>query len=267
MISLSNVFKPQSPKNEPRLIHIKEVFKKNQYQHSNNHQTDTEKSINQLKQQAELMFNEAEAKFRQAESEIHKMKEAARQEIEQDQKAWEQEKQKLAELAQNQGYQAGFEQGQKQAEDQYSRIIQETREIINLAKKDYDDKLADSEQQILEIALKASEKILQAKLAEEPGLFLNIVRSAIQEVKQMPHVNVYVHPSQFELVMDYKPELKNIVDGNGHLSIYPKSDLAEHSCIIESPFGKVDASLDTQVRELRTKLFRMFEEAKSLENE
>lgn len=264
---MSNVFKPASPLSEPRTINLREVVRRHQTLNIQEEQKQTKESILTLKKEAEQLYKQAEAKLKQTEADIENMIVQARKQIESEKKQWEQERHQLIEQAKKQGFEAGFEEGESRAHQQYQQIIDETRSIIDLARQEYENKLSDSEMDILDIALKAAEKIIHLKLSDQPELFINIVKSAIEEVRQMPQVNVYVHPSQYDSVMEFKQELQTIVDGNGNLSIYPKHDITENSCLIESPFGKIDASIDTQLRELKSRLFRMFEEARSLENE
>ena len=41
--------------------------------------------------------------------------------------------------------------------------------------------------------------------------------------------------------------------------IYPDDELEETSCIIESENGRIDASVDSQLEEIKIKLFEMLE--------
>ena len=40
--------------------------------------------------------------------------------------------------------------------------------------------------------------------------------------------------------------------------IYPDNDLAENACIIDTDGERIDASVDSQLHELKTKLFERF---------
>ena len=42
-------------------------------------------------------------------------------------------------------------------------------------------------------------------------------------------------------------------------NIFPDDDLKETDCIIESTFGRIDASVDSQLHELKLKLLQILE--------
>ena len=106
----------------------------------------------------------------------------------------------------------------------------------------------------MELAVHVAEKILKVQLNDEPKSFLPIVLSAIETIKDQSMVSIYLHPNNYEEVIQQKDELIRSLDGDTKVSIYIDHKLKEHACVIEHPFGQIDASIDTQLQQLRKAL-------------
>ena len=217
---------------------------------------------------AEKLEQEAQEKVRQADTKIEEAKQQSEQLLQQVQEdiqhqkdQWEQEKQQLIEETTNQAYKEGHEQGKNDAFREYETLVEEAKGIVVTASEDYQDKIESSEETILQLGIKVAEKILDRKLKEDPSAFMSIVHAVIQEVKEQEQVALYVHPEQYSTVIEQKNELEMIVDHHAELSVYPKKDLQPFQCYVESSFGRVDASIDSQLEELRAKLFDLLREA------
>ena len=60
-------------------------------------------------------------------------------------------------------------------------------------------------------------------------------------------------------LLSKKEELLSIFPQDTNLVIYPDSDLSEDSCLIESPSGRIDARIDTQLTEIKMNLIEFLE--------
>lgn len=169
-------------------------------------------------------------------------------------KAWEEEKTKLIKQAHEEGYQDGFTLGKKESLEQYNELINHANEIIHQATNDYHHTVESSEEMIIKLAVHTAGKILEQKIIDQPESFIPIVRTAINEIKDQLKITLYVHPNKYELVLQQKDELVEALDGDTQLSIYVDQDIKENDCIIEHPFGQIDASIDTQLMQIREAL-------------
>lgn len=216
---------------------------------------------------------EAEQMLQQARNEAEAILEEARnqaqetyQQIEQDQLNWESEKQQWIEQAQEQGYEAGFNQGSQDGYEQYRTVIEEARQVVSAARLDYEKHIEDSEYTILHLGMKAAEKVLGTKLEEEPDYYLHLVKRAIREVKDHENIQIQVHPTEYEMLLTHKDELLALFTvPTAELYIYPNDEMQQYQCVIESSFGRIDASIDSQLTEIKLKLLQVLEEAHEYE--
>lgn len=173
---------------------------------------------------------------------------------------WSQECQLLAEQARQEGYTEGMEVGRQEGLKQAQIHIEEANKIIDLAKKDYDEKIQHSEDTILDLSVKIAEKIINVKLGESKDHFIPLVKKGLIEVKDYNNIKVHIHPEQYELLLSHKDELLLLMTNETDLNIYVNQDLDKNGCYIESAFGRIDISVDTQLQELKEHLSRLLNE-------
>jgi flagellar assembly protein FliH len=248
--SLSNILKTQHNFNHPKKIGVKQIHLKQEIEGESEEQDTTH------------LLHQAEEKLKQAEVLANQMIEEANKRIAEAQELFDQEKIKVMEQVKQEAYQIGFEEGKTEAEETYRKYINEGASIIRLAEKERDDIVEKSEELILSIAMKSTEKILTYELDKENNAFHTLVLSAIKDAKDQPKVEVYVHPNDFGKLQHFKAELETALENLADLRIYPNDQLERYSCIIETPVGQIDASIDVQLDELKTKLKGLLEEAR-----
>lgn len=210
---------------------------------------EAEKVLTNAKLQSEALLNEANEMIQQAHQQIKELK-----------AVWEIEKEQLKEEALAEGYQAGFNKGEMAASEQYSFILNDAKQTVELAKAEYLNQIDQAEETILRLGIKVAEKIIRAHLDETKDDFIQVVKHAIKEVKDYADINIIVHPTMYELVLSQKEELTSLFNGEKTLYIYPNEELTETGCLVESSFGRIDASIDSQLNELKVKLLELIEE-------
>ncbi|MCA0983330.1 flagellar assembly protein FliH [Halobacillus yeomjeoni] len=240
-----------------RVIKIKPIHLNNDQED----QTSLKDEIVQQKQEAQEIMDQADGELEQAREAAEKMLAEAEDQIKNARQNWEEERQNLVKEAKEEGYVAGLQQGKDQGYEEYLEKLSQANDIIGQAKEEHRSIVNASQESIAEIALRCAEKILAMQIQEDPQSFFSLVKKATKEVQDQPDVTIYVHPDQFETVNIQREELKMVTDTKTDVSILVKEDLRPMSCIIESPFGRVDAGIDSQLNELRQKIFEMIDEA------
>ncbi|REK55226.1 MAG: flagellar assembly protein FliH [Geobacillus sp.] len=213
-----------------------------------------EAAVEHAKHEAERIKREAEQYY-----------ELIRQQVQQEQEAWQTEKEQLIQSAREEGYKNGFEQGKAEALHHCRELIEQARQITETANAQFYEQINASAETILRIGIKVAERIIGEKLAENHDHFLSLVKRALKEVREQSEVTIYVHPASYETVVRRKEELKALFHHEADVFIHPDEQLEEHGCIIETPFGRIDASVDTQLEQIKEKLFERMKEGMSAE--
>lgn len=209
----------------------------------------------------------AAEKLQKAIEEADKIKKAANDEYEQFQGKMNKEilaSQKVAEelskQAKENGYNEGFQQGLQEGQKQYETSIQNARNVVAASENDYIHRIDEAEPIIVQLALKVAEKIIAEKITEKPDYWISLVKEVINEVREQSHVKLYIHPNWYDLTLSYKEELRLLLPNCENLYIYPDVHLEENGCTIETPYGKIDASVDSQLTEIKHTLLEKLKE-------
>ncbi|WP_416150952.1 flagellar assembly protein FliH [Salipaludibacillus sp. HK11] len=205
-----------------------------------------------------IQYKEHERMIESEKENIEYLKQEFQTEVEEWQAQLEEQKKQIemeAEVRFNQaaeeGYNQGYQDGVTQVNQEYSNYINQAKETVENSKFDYHSKLSESAPVMLELAMTVAEKIIGDTLLEQDSAWLNLVKDAVTEVREHEEVKIYIHPAWYETTLQQKKELQAIALHTRELLIFPDESMNENDCIIETPFGQIDASVDSQLRELK----------------
>lgn len=254
----------QTAEGKKRVIQLKPLKEELQYfDNSNNLSEEAPVKTIDLRevevQAGEIIRNaekEAISILRGAESELQEII----HQIEVEKQNWDIEKEHWIEGAKHDGYGAGFEAGKQDGLNEFKALINTAKDTVSISKQDYLKNVEQSETTILHLGLKAAEKIIGFTLELNEDVFLNLVKQVIKEVKDHQDVQIHIHPKYYGLLISQKEEIKAYFNNpTTELYIFPDDELKETDCIIESSFGRIDASIDSQLNELKLKLLQILE--------
>ncbi|MED1562191.1 hypothetical protein AJ85_05340 [Alkalihalobacillus alcalophilus ATCC 27647 = CGMCC 1.3604] len=221
----------------------------------------TELRVNEQQKKQEI-----ESLLQQAEDEAKRLKEQAQLEIEQMQQQLNNLRQKqleeielLKEEAIQSGYQSGFEQGKEEAFRQYEQKLTEASHIVEVAKHDYEQMLSEAEPQMIDIAHLLANRVLGERFEVNAEHWNQMLEQVMREVREHEEVKLYVTPAWYEHTVKQKEELKQLLSRTENLFIYPDLNLPTNGCVVETRLGRMEATLDRQLLELKNQLQEMLE--------
>jgi len=249
MISLSNVIRPSQDNPVERMIEIKKpvihTYKKA------NLPPELEQEMQKLMEQE---YRELDERKQQLEDE-HTVFE---QSIAEQKEALHVEAQRQCEKAKIQGHEEGFEAGQEEALNRYQGKLDTIHHVLEIAERDYHHYLEQAEEQILALALKISEKIIKTTLEHNDEAWINLVKHAIQQVREQDPIKIMIHSRWYELVTSRRDELEKITH-HQRVLIIPDDGLTENQCLVETSSGRIEADVDSQLKMMQNKLFELLE--------
>jgi flagellar assembly protein FliH len=220
---------------------------------------DEKSNIISIKNQAYNLLEEAKNEAASITNEIEQYRAAQIKRLADEESAWKKKLEAAYEQAKNEGYDAGFQKGVEQGHESWASQLNEVKSSMDTLRTEYHNVLSEAEPQMIILAMAAAEKILGKKLEETPETWISIVKQLVKEAREFEEIKLYVPPQWFELTQNYREELKNMLQSTATLFIYPDENLTENGAIIEFPFGKIDATLDVQLKEIREKLLEQLE--------
>ncbi|MDZ5711719.1 flagellar assembly protein FliH [Jeotgalibacillus haloalkalitolerans] len=167
---------------------------------------------------------------------------------------WNTEKEELQKKAYEEAFAQGYEEGRNKGYHEVSHLINEAQEIVAASKATLQAQIEENEMVILELAMKASEKIISQQLENSPEKYLPVVKKGIKEAREMKEVKIYIAVQQYTYLQSEREELLAIFPTDIRLYIYPEEELEPYKCFIETANGRIDISIDTQLSELKAGL-------------
>lgn len=171
---------------------------------------------------------------------------------------WEAGHKQAREQAEQSGYLDGFAKGEAEAREQWEKTLNDARRMIQMAEDDYQKYLESAEKDILELALAVAEKIIGQALEEKPDRWISLVQTAIKEVQGQSPIKIIVPPDWYEQTVQAKDLLQTVTQA-ARLAIFPDEKLAKDACLIETPIGRIEASIDSQLKVIKQKLSELLE--------
>ncbi|MDQ0214302.1 flagellar assembly protein FliH [Oikeobacillus pervagus] len=207
----------------------------------------------------EQLFLEANEQAKEIKRKAIESAEQTRQQIEEEKQQWNEEKQQLIEEAFEQGLTKGNEEGRRRGYEEWISQIEIAKQVIDESKMEFEKNVQGSEKVILDLSMKIAEKIIGIALENQEGSFISLVKQGLKACRDEHEVQIHIHPNQYSLLVSQREELEAIFPVNAQLYLYPNEDLPEDGCYIETKQGHLDISVDSQLQQIRNKLFELIE--------
>ena len=165
-------------------------------------------------------------------------------------------KAKLARL-EREAYEKGFEQGQKDGLAlEKSKTEEMARQMDKLFKGLRDLKpqiYSESEGELLKLAFLVVRKIVGEEVKTNPEVIGNTIRTAFKFLVDKRKVKIIINPDDMEDVRRIMPDLSKLSKG-GSFQLTEDHSIEKGGCILETGFGRVNATIDDQIKNLEEEI-------------
>ncbi len=151
------------------------------------------------------------------------------------------------ESGQEEGYRLGVEQAHRETAELLAFAERAVREVADTRSR----LIAESETELVQLALQVAEKILQAKLGLEPERVADVLRGALRKAYVRDRLQVVCNPADLALLTTASEELETQVGTLKDLELVGDRRITRGGVIVRTSGGDVDATLDSQLDRLR----------------
>jgi flagellar assembly protein FliH len=160
------------------------------------------------------------------------------------------------EIGKNKGYDEGYQTGLKTIREELFREneirLNEITGMLEIIENNKQAIISKYENEISKLAIDIAEKIMRQKIELKDNSLSQIIESVINDYKNVEWVKIYLSNEQEVKAIEADKSLINELNKvSNDIKIEVKKDLSKGSCIIETPHSIVDASLDTQLNNLK----------------
>jgi len=163
----------------------------------------------------------------------------------------------IEEEAFHHGWQGGYEEGHKVVEEEYNSKVQEAQNLVEKAHEEKQKIIAGSEDEVVQLAVAVSRKVIGRELATSPEIIVEIVKRAIQKVGDREELTVRVNPENMDSTINAQDEIKQSAKGVRKLKVLADPTIAPGGCVVESSNGTVDARVERQLGEIKQALMEV----------
>jgi flagellar assembly protein FliH len=208
-------------------------------------------------QEVKRKTDQAQSQKREAGDEAEKIVADARaraKQIENDSlAAFENERKEAEERGRLAGRETGFAEGR----DEVVRLVERTRTILERAQDKRAEILAETEQQIIDLVLLISRKVIKIISENQRNVVISNVVQALRKVKGRGNIIIKVNMMDIKLTTEHKKEFIDLVEGSKSVQIIEDSTIDPGGCVIETDFGEIDARISSQLAELEQKILEI----------
>ncbi len=189
----------------------------------------------------------------EAEQIIADAKQKAQEIVDDARTAFEKDRQEAEKQGQTEGKEKGFLEGKAEVD----RLVERTQVILERAQDKRAEILAETEQQIIDLVLLISRKVIKVISENQRNVIISNVIQALRKVKGRGNIIIKVNMADLKLSTEHMKDFVKLVEGAKSLQILEDSTVDRGGCIIETDFGEIDARISSQLAELETKILEM----------
>lgn len=142
----------------------------------------------------------------------------------------------------------GYRNGEKMAQNHYQGLIQEAEEMRREAGELYHNAVLSLEGQMVETILDIGRKVIGMELSQNREAIINLIRTSLQSTNPSGEILVTVSPEDYEIVLENQEKLAEGIKNLREFNIKKDNSLQRGGCIVETGFGSVDSSVETQMK-------------------
>ena len=196
----------------------------------------------------------------QAELILNQAREDAEQILSQARQRAEAEQEEIRAGARDEGYREGYAQGIAKAMDDSvrdreataARLEKEVQSFLEKASLAREEMLLQTREELLELCLSIAEKVVRVSLKSSSEVIVRMIQTATERMKRQEWVHIYISGCDARQLAQISPALTSTLGAlSQHIKVVPMGDDEGGTCIVETPEEIVDASVSTQMSNIR----------------
>ena len=162
--------------------------------------------------------------------------------------------------ARDEGYREGYAQGTAKAmedairdrEAAAERMEKDVAEFLEKASLAREEMLGQTREEMLDLCIAIAEKVVRVSLRSSRDVVVRMIQAATERLKRQEWVHIYISGCDAKGAAQISPALTTALGAlSQHVKIVPMGDDEGGTCIVETPEEIIDASVSTQMSNIR----------------
>lgn len=155
-----------------------------------------------------------------------------------------------AEAIKNTARDEGLAEGRELATSELLELKAELADEQNRIKTEYENLVATLEPQMVEVITDIYNHVFGNSLYSRKDVMICLVNKALMHIESNDQVVVYVCPADYDMIVENRNQLIEKTAFQTPPEIIQRDDFEKGQAKIETPFGILDCSIDTELKEL-----------------
>lgn len=151
------------------------------------------------------------------------------------------------------GQEAGFREGNLEAE----RLTDRLHTIIERMMDKRQEILAETEQQIVDLVLLMTRKIVKVISENQRNVVVSNVVQALRKVKGRGEVTIRVNLNDVAMTTEHIKDFLAAAENVKNITVVEDSTVDRGGCVIETDFGAIDARIMSQLNEIEQRILEV----------
>ncbi|RMG69300.1 MAG: hypothetical protein D6715_00025 [Calditrichaeota bacterium] len=150
-------------------------------------------------------------------------------------------------------FQEGFQAGYQQCQHEMQQPVQEAAERLISAVQTFEAERSrffqDLSNRLFNFVLTLAERLV-GTLQQERPIIQQTLQKVLEDCLIQGEVKIYLNPADLETVQSMEASLRQRLPDVKEIHLLPQESIERGGCLIETPLGKLDARMETQLNEL-----------------
>jgi len=153
----------------------------------------------------------------------------------------------------------GYNEGSSQAKQEYQQLLDEAQDIKEQAGAEYKKMLDSLEADAVNTILEISRKVISQELKCKENVLL-LVKDAFEKCSKDRKAVLKLCEQDYEYINENKDEFISMLERSEEIEIKKDLSLKEGGCVIDTPYGSIDASANTKLDKIENDFKRILDE-------
>lgn len=154
----------------------------------------------------------------------------------------------------NDGINIGKEEGFQAGREEVQRLVERVHKVLNAAIDKRRDIIMEAENQMVELVLLISKKVVKVISEEQKNVVLSNVVQALRKMKSRGEVEIKVNLADISLTTEHIKDFMEMIESVSAITVLEDSTIEKGGCIIETNLGRIDARISSQLREIEDRI-------------
>lgn len=167
-------------------------------------------------------------------------------------------------VSEQKAYEKGFSQGEKDGFKSGEKKALKKAEVINkiLSEMENFHKQIQTqcERQVLDLIVGVAEKVIQREIDLDKTIIGKTILNALQFISEKNRVTIRINPDDVDYINKFKTQFFLEHRDLKSVSITPDISVTKGGCLLETSYGDIDATLETQLEKIGKSLTTAFDQ-------